>query len=304
MTPLARCCIASLCAFLRLLPEPIINAIATVIAWFLQYGLRFRRSIIVEQLQVVYGHRRSAQEIHRILRGVYRHLGRLIPELLRLPGCVSTAACERVVWHGESHLIDAAKRGKGICLLTLHMGNWELPGIALVDKGYDFQVVAKEMKSGLGNVFLRMLRDDNGVTTINRHNAVKPVLRALKNNAVVAFVLDQNMTTDDGDFVEFFGHAACTLTGLAVVAARSGAAVLPGYTYRDEHNVHHCVVLPEIGLTHSGNSRQSAIENTQRFTHVIETIIDEHPEQWLWIHKRWRTRPSDEATAPFKYARR
>jgi len=116
-------------------------------------------------------------------------------------------------------------------------------------------------------------------------------------------LLDQNMTHNDGVFVDFFGHKASTMPALAVLAARTGAAVLPTYTYRDPDLIrHHCAVLPEIQIDRGHkDSTDSIVLNTQKFTSALESIVDQHPDQWLWIHKRWKTRPEGESVSPFKY---
>ena len=287
----------------RLIPDQLAIRVGLFFSWILHRILKFRYNIIHNQLTVVYGKTKSKVEIDRIILGIYRHLGLMVVELLRLPGISKKEIQEKIIFHGDDIAKRAIAKGKGIIILTGHIGNWEMMGPAWVQKGYNIAAIGKEAKSNAGNICISLIRDENGVTTIPRSKSLKDILSILDNNGVVGVMIDQNMTANEGIFVDFFGLQACTLPGLAVLAARSGAAILPAYSYRDaDLKHHHMVVLPEIGLEKkSKNTRLNITRDTERFTKVLESIIDEHPEQWLWIHKRWKTRPKEERLSPFEY---
>ena len=287
----------------RLLPERMAISIGLFFSWVLHRIIKFRYKIIHNQLTVVYGKKKSSEEIDCLIGAIYRHLGLMAVELLRLPGISKKEIQEKTIFHGNDIAKKAIAKGKGVIALMGHIGNWELMGPAWVQQGYKISAIGKEMKSGPGNIFISLIRDDNGVTTIPRSNSLKDILRILEDNGIVAVMIDQNMTANEGLFVDFFGYQACTLPGLAVLAARSGAVVLPTYCYRDtDLKHHHIVVLPEVPLeTGLTNTRLKIIHNTERFTKVLESIIEKHPEQWLWIHKRWKTRPKEERLSPFRY---
>ena len=287
----------------QLIPERIAISLGLFFSWILYRIIKFRYKIIYNQLNVAYGKNKTKDEIENLIKKIYRHLGLMVIEILRLPGISENELQKKVRFHGDDIAKGAIAKGKGIIVLTGHIGNWEMIGPAWVKKGYKVNAIGKEMKSKAGEIFVRLIRDDNGVTTIPRSNSLKDIFRILRNNEVVAVMIDQNMTIDEGVFVDFFGQQACTLPGLAVLAARSGAAVLPTYCYRDDDlRHHHTVVLPEIQLENiCDNARANIAHNTARFTKILEAIINDHPEQWLWIHKRWRTRPPSEKVSPFNY---
>ena len=287
----------------QLIPERIAIFLGLLVSWILRRIIKFRYNVIHNQLVVVYGKSKRKDEIEELIREHYRHLGLMLIELIRLPGISPEKLQQKTIFHGDAIAKKALAKGKGILVLTGHIGNWEMIAPAWVQRGYAINAIGKEMKSAAGNTFIKLIRDDKGVTTIPRRNSMKDIIKTLNNNEAIAVMIDQNMTADEGVFVDFFGHQACTLSGLAVLAARTDAAILPVYCYRDEDlSRHHTVVLPEIHLEKTqGNARASIIHNTARFTKILEAIIDEHPEQWLWIHKRWKTRPAEETTSPFKY---
>ena len=293
----------SIAIVLRLLPR----ALQMLLGGFFGCLLRlfgFRKRIVDLQLAAALPDQTDAERCG-LRNRIYRHFGRLLVEILSFPRIKPASLAKHVEWHGLENIDTALAKGKGVCLLTGHLGCWEVPGIALAAKGYNFRAIGKEMKSKAGETFRVMLRDENGVATIPRRGSIRDILRGLKGNGIIAFVLDQNMTSDEGEFVEFFGHQACTMTNLAVIAQRTGAAVIPGYTWRDEKGCHHCIVLPEVDLVPvDGDSHAAILENTQRFSRILEDMIREHPEQWLWIHKRWRTRPECEIDTPFDYRKR
>ena len=169
-------------------------------------------------------------------------------------------------------------------------------------RGVPMDVAAHLQKNPLFYHHMVELRDRFGLTVIVKNEAFRLVPRALAAGRVVALVSDQNMRRR-GIFVDFFGKKASTMPALAVLAARTGASVLPTYTYRDRDLIHHhCVVLPEIQIDREHkDSRDSIVQNTQKFTGALESIADQHPDQWLWIHKRWRTRPKGEKVSPLTY---
>jgi KDO2-lipid IV(A) lauroyltransferase len=282
-----------------LLPAPLYKLFAAVLSWALRHIVRFRREVIAAQVtkalpDVDYG---------VLEAGIFRHIGLLVMELLWLPTLSTSKLDELVDLEGREYLDRVLARGKGALVLTAHIGHWEVGLPRLQQYGYDVCVVYKELKHGGGETYRKMIRDDRGIAGISRHGAAKAILKALKRNAIVAFVLDQNMTMDEGVFVDFFDMPACTMSGQAVLAERSGAGVVPICSRRENDDIHHRIIVePEIPLEPAGESRhQRAVKNTARFTGVLEQMIRNRPAEWIWMHKRWKTRPEDEAAPPITY---
>ena len=278
------------------LPARLQIGLGSVLGWGLRRGVRFRRTVVRQQMRAALG----AETAAAIEPAVYRHIGLTAVELLRQAALADDELEELIKFDGLEHLEKALERGRGVLALSGHLGNWELPLPMVNRHGPEMYVVYKELKHAAGETFRRMIRDDRGVHGISRHGAARAVFKALKENAMVGFVLDQNMTADEGIFVDFFGMPACTMPGLAVLAERSGATVLPVCCYRDANDWnHHMRFGAPIELESGAQDRNAnAKTNTARFTLELERMIQERPAQWIWMHKRWKTRPPDEAEAP------
>lgn len=300
-----RVLLGGLCWCFRLLPVPLAVALGRGLGWCLQHVVRFRRRVVALQLRLAFGRDHDAAALAALTTGVYRHLGLLFVELLRLPGITRDRVRQTIDVRGEEHLQAALAAGKGVLLLAGHLGNWELAGLALPTWGYAAAAIGKEMKHPAGDVLRRMLRDDNGFPTIPRRDSLKLILRELKANHIVVVLIDQNMTAAEGVFVDFFGYPACTLKALAVLAARTGAAVVPGAICRlPDLRRHRVELLPALPPPlASGDAEADLQRRTQQYTRVLEDLIRQHPDQWLWIHKRWRTRPAGEPAGTIDYRR-
>lgn len=282
--------------FVGCLPARLQIGLGTLLGWGLRRVVRFRRTVVRQQMRAALG----AEAATAIEPAVYRHIGLTAVELLRQAALADDQLEELIKFDGLEHLEKALERGRGVLALSGHLGNWELPLPMVNRHGPEMYVVYKELKHAAGETFRRMIRDDRGVHGISRHGAARAVLKALKENAMVGFVLDQNMTADEGIFVDFFDMPACTMPGLAVLAERSGATVLPVCCYRDANDWnHHMRFGAPIELESGAEDRNAnARTNTARFTLELERMIQERPAQWIWMHKRWKTRPPDEAEAP------
>ena len=263
-----------------------------VLGWTLEHALRFRRETVRIALVRAFPEL-DEKGVRRLMSRVYRHLGLLFTELLALP-TTSAEELEKIcAIRDEENYVRAASRGNGVLILAAHVGNWELGLAACGRLQAHSRTVVKEIKGALGQYAVTRMREAHGVATIPRRKSFKLIAQTLRAGGTVGFVLDQNMTADEGIFVDFFGRAACTMSGLAVIAHRYRAPVVPIVFFRDEDLWHHTVeFLPEIEWEEvSGTLAENLRHNTQRYTAVLEGMIRAHPDQWLWIHRRWRTQP-------------
>jgi Kdo2-lipid IVA lauroyltransferase/acyltransferase len=235
----------------------------------------------------------SRGEILRIADRMYANLGMSAIETLRLPYS-SVAEIERIVeWKGLEHVERALEQGRGVLVLTAHLDNWELFSI-LAPRFFPTRcyVIAKDIKSRFGQHYVDWNRKVFGLNILPAKKSYRLCLRALKDNAVIGFVIDQNMIRREGEFVQFFGQPACTTLGLAHLAARTGAPVLPAIPVRKPGGLHEITILPPLDPP-AGSEQAALIAATQRYTDVIESAIREHPDQWIWIHRRWKTTDKD-----------
>jgi len=230
-----------------------------------------------------------------ILRESIRNLGRTAAEVCHLPR-LSAATLERYVTIEDRDAWEAVFRtaaARGAVVLTGHVGNFELLAYAHGLLGHPITLVHRPMRNALVDRAIIELRAAAGTVSLPKKSAAKAALRALHRRQLVAIPADQNQTGRYGVFVDFFGLPACTTPGPARLAMLSGAAVLPVFLVREGSGERHRVlVLPEVELARTGDREADVITNTQRCTAVIEAVLRRHPEQWIWFHKRWKTRPT------------
>jgi len=275
------------------LPLAVAVLLGRAIGWFLAHVVRFRRRLVAAQIAAAFPEwtpeRRRETEL-----AFYRHFGLLCVEMARQSRTSRRFLRENVVLHGTEHMDAALAKGKGVLALSGHFGSWELALAAGAAHSYSLGIVFKEVKSELGQYAIDRIRGSHGVLGIPRRNSIFQILRQLRKNGVIGFVLDQNVTTEEGVFVEFLGRPACTMPGLAVLAQRTGAPVVPVFFHRDaDLRRHHIEFFPEVPWQAiPGNPSEELRVNTARYTAVIEEFVRHHPDQWLWLHKRWKTQPS------------
>ena len=230
-----------------------------------------------------------------VKRKMVRNLGWMAAEFARLPQYTKENIEQFVILDGHENFLAGQSRGKGVIYLTGHIGAWELSSFAHALYGFPLHYMARPLDNEPLDALVNGYRGLSGNTPIFKNDAARGMLRILKNSGTVGILADQNTMPQEGVFVDFFGTPACTTTGIARVALHTDAAVVPGYAYWDANiRKYRLRFEPPVELTRSGNAEQDILENTQRFTKVIEEIIRQHPEQWVWIHARWKTRPKGE----------
>jgi KDO2-lipid IV(A) lauroyltransferase len=230
-----------------------------------------------------------------ILRGVFTSLGRQLAELCQFPKYTPENVEQVVVYDGLENYERAYARGKGVLFLTAHFGAWELSAFAHSLHGHWLHVVMRPMDNEYLDRLIQSYRTMHGNKTVAKDDFVRGLLAAMKAGEVVGILMDTNMTPPQGVFVDFFGIPACTASGLARIALRTDAAVVPGFTIWDETlGKYRLRFDPAVELVRTGDLEADIVANTQRFTRVIEDYVRKHPEQWLWVHRRWKTRPEGE----------
>jgi KDO2-lipid IV(A) lauroyltransferase len=237
----------------------------------------------------------SAADRRATLRGVFDSLGRLLGEFSQFPRITRQSISELVVYDGFRNYERAAEKGRGVLLLTGHFGAWELCAFAHGVYGHPLNFLVRPMDNPLLDRMINGYRELSGNRVIDKNNAVRPVLETLKRGEDVGLLIDVNTLADQGVFCDFFGVPASSTTGLAVFALRTDAPVIPGVLIWDAKlNKHRLRFEPEISLIRTGDFKEEVRINTARFTQVIEDWARRYPDQWMWIHKRWHTRPEGE----------
>jgi len=218
-------------------------------------------------------------------------------ELARLLARPLDATLERIRLEGVEHMRAAmADHGRAL-LLTAHLGNWELLAAAHRLTGFPLSVVVRPLDTPWLDTLAERLRRSTGVELIAKRGALRPVLEALRRGRMIGILMDQNAARRESVFVDFFGRPASTSRSIALLALRTRTPVIPVFTRRDPDGCHTVFVHPPLPEPAANGSEAAVVELTARCTLAIERAIREAPEQWLWSHDRWRTRPPGEARA-------
>ena len=231
----------------------------------------------------------------KILRGVYRHLGWQLVEFCRMTRYTPENTRTWLRTDGLERYLAAKARGQGVLIVTGHLGAWELSSFYHSLMGHPMGMVIRRLDNRRLDAWVNRIRCLHGNHVFHKDDFGRGLLASMRAGAPVGILMDTNMTPPQGAFVQFFGIPACTATGLAHVARKTGAAVLPGFMLWEP--AEHRYVLhfaPEIEIPHTENIAQDILEGTQRCTAALESWIRRYPDQWLWIHRRWKTRPPGE----------
>jgi Kdo2-lipid IVA lauroyltransferase/acyltransferase len=279
---------------LGILPRPLARAFAIGIGWTV-YLLHVRlRRAGMRNLALAFPEKSEAERA-RILRGEFTSLGRQLAELCQFPRYTLENIEQVVVYDGLENFERAYARGKGVLFLTAHFGGWELSAFAHSLHGHWLHVVMRPMDNPYLDRLVQSYRMMHGNKLVDKDDFVRGLLAAMKAGETVGILMDTNMTPPQGVFVDFFGIPACTASGLARIALRTDAAVVPGFTIWDEKlGKYRLRFDPALELIRTGDLEADIVANTQMFTRVIEDYVRKYPEQWLWVHRRWKTRPEGE----------
>ena len=231
----------------------------------------------------------------RILRQLYRNLGLHLAEFCVMSRCTPESTRSLVRYAGLEHYLAARERGQGVLVITGHLGLWELSSFYHSLMGYPMSMVIRRLDNPLVDRLVNGIRCLHGNTVLHKDDFARGLLGAMRRGETVGILMDTNMTPPQGVFVDFFGVPACTASGLARVAMRTEAAVLPGFlTWREEEKKYVLEFGECLELVRTGNDEQDIVSNTQICTAAIENWVRRFPEQWLWVHRRWKTRPPGE----------
>lgn len=259
---------------------------------------RRHRGVVAGNIAAAFPGRHTPAELDRAVAAVFENLGRTAVDVAR-SGRVLAQGGTSVEWDGYEHLLAARARGKGVLLLSAHCGPWELlpPLWALRDEPVHF--VARPLDNPRLDDMFTAWRERGGNHVIRKRNAVQAILQTLRDGGTVGILMDQHVSEREGAVVPFFGRPASTASAPALIALRSGAAVLAAGITRQAGRRYRIRIRPEVAVQRSTDFKADLVENTARFTEAIEAMIREQPEQWFWVHRRWKTRePLDARLRP------
>ncbi len=252
----------------------------------------FKRA--VKHLTMVYGKDKSAQEIERMGRKVFEMLGKNAGDIIRGFRIMKLPQFEKFrVINGIEYVEEAYKKGKGVIFLTGHLGSFEFTATELSFRGYKPLIVGTRMKDEKLNELLAQQRNKLGATAVERGKDTVKLVKNLKSGGTMIILIDQD-TKVKSRFVNFLGYPCATPIGATIMAMKTGAAVVPIFTHLREDYKLEINCYPEIEMTITGDEETDLVVNTQKLSDATEREIRKYPEQWVWMHERWKTRPGQE----------
>jgi Kdo2-lipid IVA lauroyltransferase/acyltransferase len=283
---LARC--------LGLMPRAMARFLTCWLAAAVFWGLGRLRRVGLRNLEMALPNL-SLKTRKKILRGVYIHLGWQMVEFCRMARYTPENTRDWMRTEGLEHYLGAQERGKGVLVITGHLGAWELSSFYHSLMGRPMGMVIRRLDNRKLDAYVNKIRCLHGNFVLSKDDFGRGLLTAMREGKTVGILMDTNMTPPQGEFVRFFGMMACTGTGLAHIARKTGAAVLPGFMFWEASERKYVLRFgPEVEMPLSDDAAKDILKGTQRCTAVIEEWIRRYPDQWLWIHRRWKTRPAGE----------
>ena len=280
--------------FVGALPRPFARAAGISIAWIVYLLHGKLRRVGLRNLELAFPEK-SRHERANILRGVFTSLGRQVAEVCLFPKYTHENVSKTVVYEGFENFERALARGKGVLFLTAHLGAWELSAFAHSLYGYPLNIVMRPLDNPYLDRLTRRYRTIHGNKSVDKDFA-RGLIAAMRKGETVGVLMDTNLIPSQGVFVDFFGIQACTASGIARVALKTDAAVVPGFTIWDPALKKYRLRFDSPAkLIRTGNHEADVVANTALFTKIIEDYVRRYPNQWLWVHRRWKTRPEGEA---------
>ncbi len=276
------------------LPRGVARTAAGVLVFLVYWLLGRLRRVGMRNLELALPEI-SFDDRKKILRGVYRSLGWQLVEFCRMTRYTVENTRDWLRAEGLEHFEAAQARGKGVLVITGHLGAWELSSFYHSMMGHPMGMVIRRLDNRKLDEFVNGIRCMHGNYVLHKDDFGRGLLKAMHAGGTVGILMDTNMTPPQGVFVEYFGVQACTATGLAHVARKTGAAALPGFMVWEPREKRYVLHFgPEVEIPHTENVSADIVEGTRRCTAAIEAWVRRYPDQWLWIHRRWKTRPQGE----------
>jgi len=271
-------------ATLAATPLSFANALARSYVKLLDVAMPRLRRVALKNLEMA-----GFSDREKIADGVFQSIARLLVAFARFPQITRENVGEWIRYEGLENFTGVLERGRGVLVATAHLGNWELSAFAHAWMTAPMNIVVRPLDNPRVDALVEKRRALSGNRVIEKREAARGILRALAANQAVGILIDQNTSLEEGVFIDFFGVKACAGSAFAKLAYRSGAAVVPGFAlWSAAENKYVLRFYPAVEIT------GDATADTQRIQTVLESVIREYPDQWLWIHRRWKTRPPGE----------
>lgn len=269
-----------------------IHSMAEKIGLVVYFAARQLRKKILHNLKFALGDELPARQRRAIAKKVLQNFIKNWAELFYAAGPSKKKVYETIRIQDRQYLDQALAQGRGVIALSAHLGNYALIGRKLIDEGYPFSMVVRDLESQVGSEVYRRSREEllglPSIATTPNKQFYQKALKVLKNNGILCLIADENKRYG-GIYVDFFGHPASTAPGPAALSLRTGSPIVPIFIFRDSGNSHTIIIEPEIAWQATGKAAHDIQEITSKFTKVIERYVRKDPCQWIWTNWRWRT---------------
>jgi KDO2-lipid IV(A) lauroyltransferase len=274
----------------RFVPAGLRRLLFTTVA--LSYYQLFprHRLIALYNLTIAFPEKGMTEKV-AIAKRVYRNIALVGAELFDIPSLTSDNIHDIVEVEGIDHCRKALEQGRGILLFSAHFGNWELSAAALSFLLKPLIVVYRPLDNAVLDDMILQIRSATGNTLLPKERSMRQMLRHLQQNSIVGILIDQNMARQEGVFIKFFSRIACTSDAVAQLALRTKAAVIPSFALRTPQGKYRLLIGEAINTIDTGDWDADVLVNTQNYTNAVEAMVRRYPDQWLWVHHRWKTKP-------------
>ena len=229
-----------------------------------------------------------------VLAGLFRNFGRMLADFSHFPHWNRSNIENLIIYDGFENYAQAQSQGLGVLFLTAHFGNWELGSFSHGVYGYPCDFIVRALDNPLMDELINRYRGLSGGKAIEKNEFARGVLHAFKRGDAVGVLIDQNMLASEGVFVDFFGIPACTTTGPARVARKTNVPIVLGLVIWDTKLKKYRLRFDPVEWIKCKDPEEEILANTANFTHLIEGYVRRYPDHWLWVHRRWKTRPPGE----------
>jgi len=274
----------------RIIPLAVRKALASGISRLVYYLSSKHRLIAIHNLMRSFPEK-SLKEVCRIAKRSYEGFAIMIVEFTEILSMKRENLHHWISIIGLEHYTAACREGKGVLLFGAHFGNWEIGNVALALLTRPLVFMVRLLDNPFMEEVTTYLRAACGNISLHKENAMRKTLRLLRKGETINILVDQNVAWYEGTFVDFFGRPACTTSGVAQLALHTGAAVMPAFTRRLPGGRYLLEIGPKTDIIDTGNRDADIFINTQKITKIIEEYVRKYPEQWLWLHQRWKTKP-------------
>ena len=286
---------AALVAGLGAFPRGMARKMGAALGWVAFVSSSRLRAVGLRNLQIAYPER-TESERRAILQQLFRGLGWQLAEFCLMSRYTAEQTQRFIRYEGLEHYLAARAQGKGVLVLTGHLGAWELSSFFHSLMGHPMGMVIRRLDNQRVDELVNRIRCKHGNRVLHKDDFARGLLGAMHAGETVGILMDTNMTPPQGVFVPYFGVEACTASGLARVALKTGAAVLPGFLLWEPAEGQYVLRFgAALETIRTGDAQADIVANTALYTAMIESYVRQYPEQWLWVHRRWKTRPAGEA---------